>query len=184
MSTRLFLTAALGAWCAGALAWPPAERPAPPPFGYPPPWAETPWAQPPGLDRTPAGRFGVRPSAAGAGEGAVASGRPGGVRFTQERSEHGYLLVIDPGELPPANVQVRPAGQGLLVRVEGSASRERTETFGDGLGYRRSYGWSGGVSTRRLPVPADGDLGALQRSEDDGRIRILIPRRQPGAGVR
>lgn len=107
----------------------------------------------------------------------------GQVRMTQERTEDQYLLIIDLNGLPPNNVQVRPFGQSLLVRVRRDARTHRSETFDDGRGYRESYRVSSGSSTGRLPVPPDGDLFGLERADSAEQVRILIPRRQAPSGV-
>ncbi len=102
--------------------------------------------------------------------------RTGQVRMTQERSDDAYLLIIDLDGLRPENVQVRPMGQSLLVRTRVDARSRRSERYGDGSGYRESYRFSSGSSTRRLPVPPDGDLYALEREDSPEQVRILIPR--------
>ena len=105
----------------------------------------------------------------------------GQVRMTQEQTEDAYILIIDLDGLAPENVQVRPLGRSLLVRTRHDARTRRSETYGDGRGYRESYRISSGSSTRRLPVPPDGDIARLTREESDEQVRILIPRRQaPG----
>lgn len=110
----------------------------------------------------------------------------GQVRMTQERTEDAYILIIDLNGLAPDDVQVRPFGQTvfgqtLLVRMRRDARTRRSETFDDGRGYRESYRVSSGSSTRRLPVPPDGDVFGLTREDSAEQVRILIPRRQvPG----
>lgn len=103
--------------------------------------------------------------------------RPGQVRLTQSRSDEQYVLEIALDGLPPENVQVRPLGQALLVRTRFDARQRRSETLGDGQGYRERFSMRSGASTRRLPVPPDGDLSRLQRQDGDDRVRVLIPRR-------
>ncbi len=101
------------------------------------------------------------------------------VRMSQVRTDDAYLLIIDLNGLVPENVQVRPLGRSLLVRTRRDARTHRTETFGDGHGYRESYQFSTGSSTRRLPVPSDGDLAGLTREDSAEQVRVLIPRRVP-----
>ena len=99
-----------------------------------------------------------------------------GMRLTQHRGDEAYTLDIDLNGLDPARVQVVPAGSALVIVAERSAQIERNETFDDGRGFRRSYSWTGGSRMRRLPVPPDGDLGAMLREDSDGGILIVIPR--------
>jgi HSP20 family molecular chaperone IbpA len=108
--------------------------------------------------------------------------RLGQVRMTQERTDDQYLLIIDLDGVAPENVQVRPMGRTLLVRTRVDARSRRSETYADGSGYRESYRMSSGSSTRRLPVPPDGDLYALERVDTDAQVRILIPRRGAADG--
>ncbi|NEX16304.1 MAG: hypothetical protein C1943_06660 [Halochromatium sp.] len=103
------------------------------------------------------------------------------VRIMQEQTEDAYLLIIDLNGLNPEYVQVRPYGRSLLVRTRQDTRTRRSETFSDGHGYRESYRVSTGSSTRRLPVPPDGDLARLSREDSAEQVRILIPRRpMPG----
>jgi len=111
------------------------------------------------------------------GPGVASQQRRAQIRMTQERTDDLYLLIIDLEGLPPENVQVRPMGQSLLVRTRVDARSRRSERYGDGSGYRESYRFSSGSSTRRLPVPPDGDLFALAREDSAEQVRILIPRR-------
>lgn len=97
--------------------------------------------------------------------------------MSQERTDGAYILIVDLHGLAPENLQVRPFGQSLLVRTRHDARTHRSETFGEGRGYRESYQISSGSSTRRLPVPPDGDLAGLTREDSDEQVRILIPRR-------
>lgn len=101
--------------------------------------------------------------------------------MSQDRTDDAYMLTIDLNGIAPENVQVRPLGRSLFVRTRRDARTHRTETFGDGRGYRESYQFSTGSSTRQLPVPPDGDLAGLTREDDAEQVRVLIPRRSaPG----
>jgi len=99
-----------------------------------------------------------------------------GMRLTQHRSDEAYTLDIELNGLGLSQVQVVPARSALVVVAEHSAQTDRTETFADGRGFRRSYSWSGGSRMKRLPVPPDGDLQAMLREDSDGGILIVIPR--------
>lgn len=152
--------------------WPPAPQMDYPPQGYapmPPQPEFAPSAMPdpyPMPDR-------MRPRMA---RGAPDSVAFAGMRLTQHRSDEAYTLDIELNGLDPAQVQIVPAGSGLVIVAEQSAQTDRTETFADGRGFRRSYSWSGGSRMKRLPVPPDGDLQAMLREDSDGGILIVIPR--------
>ncbi|MEA3638982.1 MAG: Hsp20/alpha crystallin family protein [Lamprobacter sp.] len=115
--------------------------------------------------------------------GAVRRWGTGQPRMTQVQTDDAYLLLIDLNALPPENVQVQPVGRSLFVRTHRDARTRRSETFGDGRGYRESYRVSTGSRTRRLPVPPDGDLAGLTREDSPEQVRILIPR-SPMSGWR
>lgn len=167
----LLLLAIISFGCLFATRVAAAEVPYGPAYGLPlpPPWIGV----DPGLGPD---RFSRREDLAGSPQ------RLGQVRMTQERTDDQYLLIIELDGLAPENVQVRPMGQTLLVRTRIDARSRRSETFGDGSGYRESYRMSSGSSTRRLPVPPDGDLYALERVDTDEQVRILIPRRGAADG--
>jgi len=99
-----------------------------------------------------------------------------GMRMTQDRTDAAYTLDIALNGADPGQVEITPTRGGLVIVSNQSAQTEREETFDDGRGYRRSFSWSGGRSVKRLPVPPDGDLGAMQRDDADGTIHITIPR--------
>lgn len=100
-----------------------------------------------------------------------------GIRLTQSRGDDAYLLDIDLRGLPAEQVQIRAVGGGLLLAVRRSAETTREETFADGRGYRRSWGFSAGQRIKRLPAPPDADLRNLQRTDGDDTIQIRIPAR-------
>lgn len=100
----------------------------------------------------------------------------GQIRMRQERTEDQYLLILDLDGLPPENVQIRPVGHSLVVRARTDARTHRSESFGDGRGYRESHRISTGSLTRRLPVPPDADLAGLEREDRAQQVRVMIPR--------
>ncbi len=105
-----------------------------------------------------------------------------GLKLTQSSTDEAYLLDIELSGLPAEQVQVRPAGGGLLLVVERVAETSRAETFGDGYGFRRSWGYSSGRNVKRLPAPPDADVLAMQREDADDAVHISIPRRADLSG--
>jgi hypothetical protein len=99
-----------------------------------------------------------------------------GLRLTQSRTDDAYLLDIELGDLPADQVLVRPAGGGLLIAVRRTSETSREEVLEDGRGYRRSWGYSSGRRSQRLPAPPDADLRALRRVDEADAIHIRIPR--------
>jgi len=158
-------------------------RPPAPPIDYPPQGYAPPGYAPmaPQSERAPYPMPAPYPTPDNSQQG-MARGTPdsfafAGMRLTQHRSDEAYTLDIELNGLDPAQVQVEPAGSGLVIVAKQSAETDSTETFADGRGFRRSYSWSGGSRIQRLPVPPDGDLTAMLREDSDDGILIVIPRR-------
>jgi HSP20 family molecular chaperone IbpA len=152
-----------------------------PPLGYGPPaypYPSMPYGTPPGS--APEGGPAISRGVPGASDidgarGSVALNFAG-MRLTQQRSDDAYTLDIELGGADPSQVRIEPIGSALVIISEQSAESRREETFADGRGFSRSFSYASGRSTKRLPVPPDGDLSAMQREDSDGHIRILIPR--------
>ena len=172
-----------------------------PPLDYGDPGYQTTWPPTPPMDYPPQGSAPMPPQPEVAPapmpdpypmperlqqrmtRGAADSVMFAGMRLTQHRSDEAYTLDIELNGLDPAQVQVMPAGSGLVIIAEQSAQTDRTETFADGRGFRRSYSWSGGSQMKRLRVPPDGDLNAMLREDGDGGILIVIPRLAAASGA-
>lgn len=100
----------------------------------------------------------------------------GSTTLEQHMTDDSYILDIGLDGIEPSQIKVATFGRALVIRTERSMETHREETFDDGRGMARSFSWSSGTSARRLPVPPDGDLGALQREDSPERVRIIIPR--------
>lgn len=103
----------------------------------------------------------------------------GPLRFTQTQTAEGYILDIPLDGMKAEDIQVEIKGNTLRLSRDISAQETREETLGDGQGYLRSYSFSSGRSSQRLPLPPDADGGAMRREENAERVRIIIPRRHP-----
>ncbi len=159
--------------------WPPTPPMDYPPQGYAPMPPQPEFAPAPMPDPYPMPERLQQRMARGAADSVAFAG----MRLTQHRSDEAYTLDIELNGLDPAQVQIVPAGSGLVIVAEQSAQTDRTETFADGRGFRRSYSWSGGSQMKRLPVPPDGDLQAMLREDSDGGILIVIPRLAAASGA-
>jgi hypothetical protein len=105
--------------------------------------------------------------------------RAGGpLRFNQTVTAEGYVLEIPLDGLKAEDIQVQIDGRSLRLTRDTSTQKTREETLGNGQGYLRSYSFSSGHSSQRLPLPPDADGGALRREDGAERVRIIIPRRQ------
>ena len=104
--------------------------------------------------------------------------RAGGpLRFKQTVTAEGYILEIPLDGLKAEDIQVQIDGRSLRLSRDTSTQKTREETLGNGQGYLRSYSFSSGHSSQRLPLPPDADGGALRREDGAELVRIIIPRR-------
>ena len=104
--------------------------------------------------------------------------RAGGpLRFNQTVTAEGYILEIPLDGLKAEDIQVQIDGRSLRLSRDTSTQKTREETLGDGQGYLRSYSFSSGRSSHRLPLPPDAEGGAMRREDGAEQVRIIIPRR-------
>ncbi len=128
--------------------------------------------QPPGMQHFPAPPSFSAPDRSGF---ARSSGR---LRFTQSVTEEGYVLEIPLEGIKAEEIQVDLDGRSIRLSRDASAKKSREETLDDGRGYMRSYSYSSGRSSRRIPLPQDADGGAMRREDSAEKVRVIIPRRQ------
>jgi hypothetical protein len=105
-----------------------------------------------------------------------------GLGLTQSRTDGAYHLEVELRGLPPEQVQIRPVDNGLLIGVRRTSETSREEFRPDGQGVQRSWRFSRGQQSTRLPAPPDADLRAMQRVDGADRIDISIPRRADTMG--
>ncbi len=104
--------------------------------------------------------------------------RAGGpLRFNQTVTAEGYILEIPLDGLKAEDIQVQIDGRSLRLSRDTSTQKTREETLGDGQGYLRSYSFSSGRSSHRLPLPPDAEGEAMRREDGAEQVRIIIPRR-------
>lgn len=137
-----------------------------------------------GYDPTPQGQGGALPNfpvpptlANPNGPGLPRTRGP--LRFNQTQTDEGYILDIPLDGMKAEEIQVEIVANSLRLSRDISAQETREETIGDGQGYLRSYSFSSGRSSQRLPLPPDADGGAMRREDNAERVRIIIPRRHP-----
>jgi len=137
----------------------PYEGVAPPMQAYPGygPWSGPPWGSP--------------------SFGGASFGPPSRFRISRATSDDAYTLTIGLDGMSPEEVQVRAQGQWITISRKHTEQREQNDSFDDGHGFMRSFSYSSGTASRRLSVPADGDLSAMSREDGGGSILIRIPRR-------
>lgn len=192
--TNRLLTTLLLLLSGSAFAWTPYDGA--PPIGYDPQWPPDAAAQgQPGMDgeqyppmppypMAPGMPYGF-PGAAGTPSPQVPpSGAPeafGTLTLSPEITDEAYILIIGLNGRDPASVEVNAVGNALLITGRDSAQTSTNQQFDDGRGYQRSWSWSSGHRSRRLPAPPDADLSMLRREHGEDEVRIIIPRRQTPA---
>jgi len=112
------------------------------------------------------------------------AGRPAprGLGIVRGVNEQGYYLRIHLGGLEPQAVQVTPVGRTLVISATQSLQSERRHAPQQSHpGYRQwSYSTqrSSGAMQRRISVPRDADIDAMQRTDGEAVILITLPRFQ------
>ncbi|MGD8910836.1 MAG: Hsp20/alpha crystallin family protein [Chromatiales bacterium] len=93
-----------------------------------------------------------------------------GIRFERFRDRHGYQLRIHTRGIDPEALQVSVQGRSLVVENRESHQLERRSDRG-------SYQFAAASASmrRRLPLPPDADVGAMQRSVEKGVVAITLP---------
>ena len=95
-----------------------------------------------------------------------------GIRIERGVNEEGYYLNIFTGESGPESVQVEVQGRSILVHRSRSAQTEKRDDQGAYSYSRRSSGFR-----RRISLPRDADPEQMRRTESEGVITIILPRR-------
>ncbi len=134
-----------------------------PPYGYGPPLgAAPPW------------------TASNQGPGGWQSPQPV-QRMGIERAadQDNYYLTIRVSGMEPQAVEVQVEGdRWLAIRSQDSRESSYENTTEEGSTYYRGFSYSSGSTSRRISLPWDADVAALQREDGEGQIRIVIPRRR------
>lgn len=173
--------------------------PGAPSYGYgpPPPASEPPTAGAPpsgyGRGAPPSGLYGPgAPFTAPEGAGIPPAGFPDrgygygsdrpGIRVSRQTTEDAYILDIQLRGIRPDEVQVRAQGRWITIDRVSSAQEVRQEQFDEGRGYARSFSYSSGTASRRMTLPPDADVSAMQREDGERSIRIRFPRTERGLG--
>lgn len=130
----------------------PERIPADPPYGHP-------------YGPMPPVGFGERPGM-----------MPGRLRVQREVTDDAYLVHIQVRDGKTDDVQVTPLGRSLAISRSTDTQTLQEEDLDEGRGYRRSFSFSRGATSRRLGLPPDANPAAMTREEKDGTITLRIPR--------
>ncbi|MCK7576124.1 MAG: hypothetical protein MZV65_09625 [Chromatiales bacterium] len=104
--------------------------------------------------------------------------RPAWPRLSLSRraTDDAYLIEIQLANIQPDQVEIRPAGRGLLITHNAMVRFTQSEPLPGGDGYQSRYSLSRDTSGRRVGLPPDADLAGMTREVEDGRILIRVPR--------
>lgn len=149
-----------------ALAWqpyPPYAPPVPEPFGYP---DYGPIAPPPAAPWSREGDWMSIPE------------RPAWPRLTLNRrtTQDAYLIEINLENIAPDQVEIRPAGRGLVIVHHATIRHRQSDALPGGEGYQTRYSLTRDTSVRRVGLPPDADLANMTREVKDDQILIRVPR--------
>ncbi len=150
----LIVTAIILLFPVTALGWPP--------YGYGPPGGSAPpWPAP---NQGPGGWQTPQPVQR--------------MRIRRAADQDNYYLTIRVSGMEPQAVAVSVEGdRWLAIRSQDSRESSYENTTEDGSAYYRSFSYGSGSTSRRIGLPRDADVAALQREDGEGQIRIVIPRR-------
>jgi len=95
---------------------------------------------------------------------------PQRIRIATDRTQQGYVVTIRLTGYRPSDIEVVRSGRWLIVQR--AASDQNLDQQPGGYSFRQSYS----SLSRRLTLPRDADLEAIQREDGDGFIRLTIPR--------
>jgi HSP20 family molecular chaperone IbpA len=101
------------------------------------------------------------------------------MRIERAADQDNYYLTIRVSGMEPQAVAVSVEGdRWLAIRRQDSRESSYENTAEDGSAYYRGFSYSSGSTSRRISLPRDADVAALQREDGEGQIRIVIPRKR------
>jgi HSP20 family molecular chaperone IbpA len=89
-----------------------------------------------------------------------------------------YVTIYVTGMTPQEVVVSVEGGRWLTVRAEDSREYTYENIAPDRSAFARSFSYSSGSAARRFILPRDANPGAMQRQDDEGLVRVVIPRLQ------
>lgn len=162
------------------------------PGAYGPPVPPAPWSTPaegganwpaapyaaPEMPAPPAGFESAPWPPQGAAERMAPRERPAWPRLslTRRATDDAYLIEIQLQNIQPDQVEIRPAGRGLVIAHSATVRFSQNDTLPGGDGYQSRYSISRDTSGRRVGLPPDANLAGMTREVEDGRILIRVPR--------
>jgi hypothetical protein len=121
------------------------------PYGYGPPWGH------------------------GPGTGAAFAG----LRIQRGADADNYYVTVRLSGIQPQAVAVTVQdGRWLVIRSEAQDEVSYQGGTPDLRGYAQGFSYNDSRQARRLRLPPDADASAMQREDQDGQIRITLPRRR------
>lgn len=154
----------------------PGPYPMPAP-GFPAPgYMQPPFAGNPALPGEPSSQSPAEPGPAPRALPRSQPTAPMTLQVRRQVTPDAYLLRIQPADGKSADIQVTPSGRALTISRSSDSRTTEERSFDDGRGYVRSYSFSSGSVSRRIPMPPDADMTAMTREESNGEILIRIPR--------
>jgi HSP20 family molecular chaperone IbpA len=101
------------------------------------------------------------------------------MRVERSADQDNYYVTILVAGMEPQSLSVTVEGdRWLAIRTEDSRESTYQNTAENGSAYYRSYSYSSGSNSRRISLPPDADVAALQREDGEGQVQVTIPRRR------
>ncbi len=101
-----------------------------------------------------------------------------GMRINRSADADGYHMQVQLRGIEPQLLNIRVEnGRWLVLSVEQSTETHQRDDARSGYGYQRSYSYSSSNQTRRISLPADANVDAMQRQDQQDRVIVHIPRK-------
>jgi len=105
--------------------------------------------------------------------------QPKSMRVERSADQDFYTLTLHLSGIAPEQINVAVQGNGRWLNISAEDSNETSETQTsdqNGYYYSRSCSYSSSRTNRRIGLPGDAQVDALQRTDGEDRVTIRIPR--------
>lgn len=104
--------------------------------------------------------------------------RPRSPQLIKDMTPEGYRLRIPlrAGQ-QAADIRIQPQGRALIIHSQHQHYRESEQQDAQGRQLSRGFSVSSGHFRRRVALPPDADPGAMQRTDQEDAVVVILPRR-------
>lgn len=121
-----------------------------PSFGAPPPWASPPWTM-----------------------------RARGMRVERSSDQDHYYVILHLSGIEPQGVTVTPiAGRWLRINTQKRYAAHYEDIASNRTARHQGFSYRSSDMSRRIGLPQDADVSALQRENGKAQVKMTIPRQR------